>query len=312
MQAINQSRKQAAVTAEVVYQARLYGKNNSFSYLNIGTEETVSKLTLEDVKKFYADYYSPRTAKLVAVSDQSLPVLKKALSVFDKWDGTKATVAELNPFPELGKTKIYLVDKPGAAQSEIRIGKRGLPFDGDGEYYRASLMNFVLGGAFNSRINLNLREDKGYTYGARSSFSGSRDYGAFTAAAAIRTDATADGIVQIENEIRGYAESGITESELSFTRKALGQNDARLFETPAQKLGFLANILIYDLNEDFVDRQSRILAGIGKSELDALARKHLVMDDMIIVVVGDKRVIRPEIEKLGYEIVEVDESGDAI
>ena len=173
-------------------------------------------------------------------------------------------------------------------------------------------MNFVLGGTFNSRINLNLREDKAYTYGARSGFNGNDDYGSFTASAGIRTDATGDGIVQFENEIRGYAEEGISEEELVYTRRALGQSDARRYETPTQKLAFLAQILEYDLQDDFVDKQNEILDAIGQEELGQIASEHLTMDDMIIVVVGDKQVILPELEELGYDIIELDEAGDEV
>ena len=312
LQSISRSKKQAGVTADVVYQMTLYGKENSFSYLNVGTEESVAALTLDDVKQFYADYYSPKIAKIVAVSNQSQPDLSSKLAVFGTWQGPDVVETDLLPFPELGETTLYLVDKPGAAQSEIRIGKRALSYDANGEYYRASLMNFALGGAFNSRINLNLREDKGYTYGARSGFNGSKDYGDYRASAAVRTDATADSIVEFETEIRNYAEKGISESELLFTRNSLGQNDARMFETPQQKRGFLANILVYDLDDDFVQEQSTILSGIGKGEIDEVARKYLVMDDMIIVVVGDKQVILPGLEALGYEIVELDDAGNVL
>ncbi|MDX2411920.1 MAG: pitrilysin family protein, partial [Woeseiaceae bacterium] len=233
LQAIRQGKKQPATTAATVYQMLLYGRDNSFSYLNIGTEESVVELTLDDVKGFYADNYSPTIASIVAVSDQAQDVLVKKLSVFENWEGSDVIGVGLNEFPEIGETRIYLVDKPGAAQSEIRIGKRALTFDATGDYYRANLMNFTLGGAFNSRIMLNLREEKGYTYGAFSGFNGTRDYGAFTAQAAVRTDTTGDSIVQFENEIRGYAESGISETELAFTRRAIGQRDARSYETPA-------------------------------------------------------------------------------
>ena len=312
LQAIRQSKTQPATTAATVYQMLLYGKNNSFSYLNIGTEESVSQLTLDDVKKFYADYYSPKAASIIAVSDQTLEALVEKLSVFAGWEGTEVASATFNEFPDIGNTKIYLVDKPGAAQSEIRIGKRALKYDATGEYYRAYLMNFTLGGAFNSRINLNLREDKGYSYGAFSGFNGTKNYGAFTAQAAVRSDATADSIVQFENEIRSYAESGISEPELAFTRRAIGQRDARNFETPAQKLGFLSQILDYDLEDDFIDRQNEILDAIGQDELNQLASKHLAMDDMIIVVVGDKETILPSLEELGYEIIELDADGNEV
>jgi len=312
LQAIRQGKKQPATTAATVYQMLLYGKDNSFSYLNIGTEESVVELTLDDVKGFYADNYSPTITSIVAVSDQAQDALVKKLSVFENWEGSDVIGLGLNEFPEVGETKIYLVDKPGAAQSEIRIGKRALTFDATGDYYRANLMNFTLGGAFNSRINLNLREDKGYSYGAFSGFNGNKDYGSFTAQAAVRTDTTGDSIVQFENEIRNYAESGISETEMAFTRRAIGQRDARSYETPAQKLGFLSQILIYDLADDFVDEQKEILAAIGREELSHLATQQLTMDDMIIVVVGDKQVILPELEELGYEIIELDEAGDEV
>jgi zinc protease len=312
LQAIRQGKTQPATTAATVYQMLLYGKDNSFSYLNIGTEESVVELTLDDIKGFYADNYSPKIASIVAVSDQAQEALLKKLSVFESWDGANVIGVGLNEFPEIGETRIYLVDKPGAAQSEIRIGKRALTFDATGEYYRANLMNFTLGGAFNSRINLNLREEKGYTYGARSGFNGTKDYGSFTAQAAVRTDTTGDSIVQFENEIRGYAESGISETELAFTRRAIGQRDARSYETPAQKLGFLSQILVYDLDDDFVDKQNEILDAIGLEELSQVAAEQLFMDDMIIVVVGDKQTILPSLEELGYEIVELDEAGNEI
>jgi zinc protease len=312
LQAIRQSKVDAGVMADVAYQMVLYGKNNSFAYLNIGTEETVSRLTLEDVRRFYNTHYAPRVGSIIAVSDFAQPALMKKLSAFEDWQGVVAPTPKLAAFPEAGKSRIYLVDKPGAAQSEIRIGKRALKFDATGEYYRASLMNFSLGGAFNSRINLNLREDKGYSYGAWSGFSGNEEYGSYTAQAGVRTDATTDSIVQFENEIRAYAESGISESELSFTRKAIGQRDARAYETPAQKLGFLGQILEYDLDESFVDTQNQILAGIGKDEINELARKLLRLEDMVIVVVGDKQVILPGLQTLGYEIREMDAGGNLV
>jgi zinc protease len=296
----------------VVYQLLLFGEDNSFSYLNAGTEESVAKLTLDDVKQFYKSHYAPAISEIVAVSNLSRKELSRKLAVFEDWEGDAPDKPKLAAFPDLGGTKIYLVDKPDAAQSEIRIGKRSLTYDATGEYYRSTLMNFVLGGAFNSRINLNLREDKGYTYGAGSGFSGNKEYGTYTAQAAVRTDATADSIVQFENEIRGYAEGGIAEDELAFTRKAIGQRDARNFETPGQKLNFIGQMLTYDLDESFVDSQNKILAAIGGDELNSLASKHLLLEDMIIVVVGDKKAILPDLEGLGYEIIELDENGNLI
>ncbi len=312
LQGIEQSTKQAAATAQVVYQQLLLGKNNSISYLDIGTTETVSGLTLDDVKEFHAAHYSPRVASIIGVSDFSKEDLIEKLAVFEPWQGPAVEKVALQNFPETGETKIYLVDKPGAAQSEIRIGKRSLDYDATGEFYRAGLMNYALGGAFNSRINLNLREDKGYSYGASSGFNGEVDYGVFTAAAAVRSDATSESIIEFEREIRDYAEKGITEPELTFTRNAIGQRDARTFETPAQKLVFLSRVVTYDLDDDFVEKQNEILAGVAQKDLSDLAEQHLNMDEMLIVVVGDKATILPGLQELGYEIIELDANGNTI
>ena len=309
LQSIEDSKTRPAVMIAGVYQQVLFGRDNPFAYLNIGTVETVSQLTLDDVKQFHAAHYSPRVASLIAVSNFEQADLYEKLRVFKPWQGEDVTRTALQPFPEIDGTRIYLIDKPGAAQSEIRIGKRSLTYDATGEFYRASLMNYVLGGAFNSRINLNLREDKGYSYGASSRFTGEEDYGVYTASAAVRTDATTASIVEFEREIRNYAENGITEPELTFTRNAIGQRDARQYETPMQKLIFLSRIVTFDLDEDFVDKQNAILAGISQKEINELAKKHLNVDDMIIVVVGDKQSILPNLQELGYEIVELDADG---
>lgn len=312
LQAIEQSKTQAATTAQVVYQLVLLGRDNPIAHLDMGTPATVAALTLDDARGFYAANYSPAIASVVAVSDLGGEELLARLAVLEPWRGPAVAEAPLAPFPDTGKTRIYLVDKPDAAQSEIRIGKRALAYDATGEFYRAGLANFVLGDAFNSRINLNLREDKGYTYGARSTFDGEKDYGLFTARAGVRTDTTAASIVEFEKEIRGYAEGGIRPDELTFTRNAIGQRDALRYETPRQKVAFLSRIQVYGLADDFVDRQNAILASIPAEELNGLAARHLAMDDMAIVVVGNRAAIEEELAGLGYEIVHLDAAGNAV
>ena len=311
LQGIEHSKKDPATTAQAVYSRLLFGADNSFSYPNIGTAESVAAITLDDVKSFYKNYYSPAITNVIAVGNLEQDDLMGRLTVFADWEGPEVEQVELADFPEI-ESKLYLVDKPGAAQSQIKIGKRSLPFDATGEYYRAQLANYSLGGAFNSRINLNLREDKGYSYGASSGFSGQKDYGTFTASAGVRTDATAASIVEFEKEIQNYAESGISESELLFTRNAIGQRDARMFETPSQKIGLLSQILDHDLDVNFVTEQNEILSAISQEEINALAAKHLNLDEMLIVVVGDKQTILPGLQELGYDIVELDADGNEL
>jgi zinc protease len=174
------------------------------------------------------------------------------------------------------------------------------------------MMNYALGGAFNSRINLNLREDKGYSYGARSFFNGQETRGSYTALAAVKKDTTAASITEFIKEIDGYRTGGVTEDELAFTKNAIGQRDARAYETPRQKLGLLNRMMQYNLSTDFVEEQNRILANMTKADMDALAKKHLTTDDMIMVVVGDKDVVWDNINALGYKVVEIDADGNSV
>lgn len=312
LQGIEFSKTQPAVTASGVYNQILYGRDNAVAYPGQGLTATVSAITLDDVKAFYRDNFSAAVTSVVAVSDLSEAEMASQLAFLSDWEAAPVETAPLNPFPELATGTLYLIDKPDAAQSEIRIGKRAIPFDATGEYYRAGIMNFVLGGAFNSRINLNLREDKGYSYGAFSFFAGNEDYGSFTAQAGVRTDSTADSIRQFVNEMNAYFESGITAEELAFTKSAIGQRDARAYETPFQKLGFISNILTYDLPDGFVDEQKQILADMTVEEVNALAKAYLDTSEMVIVVVGDKDVILPSVTELGYEIVELDADGNPV
>lgn len=312
LQGIELAKTQPAATATGVYNQLLFGRDNSIAYQSQGMTDTVSAITLDDVKAFYADNYSASVASIIVVSDLPQGALAEKLSILSSWEAKPVSVPELNAFPALEAGTLYLIDKEGAAQSEIRIGKRGIPFDATGEFYRSGLMNFILGGAFNSRINLNLREDKGYSYGAFSFFRGEPNYGAFTAQAGVRTDATAASIVEFVKEIKTYQAGGITTEELAFTKAAIGQSDARAYETPFQKLGFLDDIQTYDLADGFVDEQNRILADISGDELSALASKYLKTEDMITVVVGDKATILESLQELDYNIVELDADGNPV
>ncbi len=310
IQGIRAAKKNPSGVATEIFNRKLFGDDNAFAYSDSGTEESVAGLTIEDVRKFYADNYSADLVSIIAVSDLGEVKLKSALKPFAGWESKEVSVPQTNEFPQLEAGTLYFLDKPGAAQSEIRIGKRSLPYDPTGEQYRMGLMNYSLGGAFNSRINLNLREDKGYTYGARSFFSGQEDRGFFRASAGVRTDSTAASITEFVKEISKFQSSGITADELTFTKSAIGQRDARSYETPGQKLGFLSRMMTYGLKPSFVDEQNQILAGMSKSEIDSLAAKHLNLDEMIMVVVGDKATIFDEVKGLGYPIVELDENGN--
>lgn len=312
IEAIKSAKKDASYTATTVFTELLFGSNNSFARANSGTIETVSALTLDDVKAFYKAAYGPQGSKILVVSDLPRNQIARKLNIFGEWQGGHMAQPALKPFPDLETGTLYFIDKPDAAQSEIRIGKRGPNFDATGEFYRNELMNYNLGGAFNSRINLNLREDKGYTYGAHSFFYANDMRGAYRAQAGVRANTTTDSIRQFVNEITSFQEDGMTDKELAFMKASLGQQDARSYETPRQKLGYLSEIALYGLSPDYVDTQNEILQGITKDELNALAAKHLRMSEMIGVVVGDKAVVMEDLLTLGYPIVEIDTDGNVV
>lgn len=312
IEGIKQSKKDAGSLAWGAFNRAMYGDDNSVSWGGSGTLETVENTTLEDFQAFYEANYSPKIASIMAVSSLDAEGIKKAMLPFQTWTGGEVAAVADKPFPELEAGTLYFIDKDDAAQSEIRIGKRALPFDATGEFYRAGLMNYPLGGAFNSRINLNLREDKGYSYGARSFFDGEDVRGYFVASSAVKKDKTAESIVEFVKEIDGYYQNGITAEELAFTKSAIGQRDARAYETPRQKLGFISQMVNYNLDPSFVDEQSDILKSFTKAEADALAKTHLNIADMIMVVVGDKDAIMNDVAALGYPVVELDADGNLV
>jgi zinc protease len=312
LQGIEQSKTEPSVTAGNTFKRLLFGADNAFAYPDEGTTASVTGLTLQDVKGFYEANYKAGGAEIMTVTDVDADAMATKLEGFASWTGDAVAKPALKPFPELKAGTLYLVDKKGAAQSEIRIGKRSMPYDMLGTQYRARLMNYPLGQAFNSRINLNLREDKGYTYGARGTFRGDPELGYYSAGAGVRTDTTSASIVEFMMEIDKYQASGITPEELEFTKQSIGQSTAREYETPSQKLGFLADILTFDLPADFTDQQTKILESLTKEEVDALAKEYLNSKEMILVVVGDSATILPSLKELGYPIVKLDADGKVV
>ena len=262
--------------ANNTYGRLLYGPASIMSVPAIGTTASVGALTLDNVKAFYAANYAPNVASLVVVGDVAEAAVLPQLAFLKAWPKKDVTIpATVAALPQPDKTRIYFVNKDGAAQSEIRVGYlTNLPYDANGDYYRAYLANYVLGDAFNSRINLNLRENKGYTYGARSGFQSTRNPGPFTAQAGVRADATAASVKEFMSEISGYR-TGISDEELAFLQSSVGQTDALKYETGGQKAAFLARLVEYDLQPDYVNQQAAILKKLTKADVQATAQKDL-------------------------------------
>ncbi|UJF19006.1 insulinase family protein [Vibrio sp. SS-MA-C1-2] len=273
-----------------------------------GYKSTISQLTLDDVKQFYQQHYTPVGATIVAVGDITESELLPKLAFISDWQGKAVALPKLGKLADKKTQSIWLIDKPNASQSVVRLVRRGLPYDATGELYQIQLANFVLGGNFNSRINLNLREDKGYTYGAGSYISGSKEVGAIVFDAQVKADATAASIEEFINEMNEISISGETEKELDFMRMAVGQKEALKYETPSQKAALLSRIQTYQLADNYVEVQNKIVATITLDKINQLATKWFKPEDYQIIVVGDKERLLPQLKplELPVEVITID------
>ncbi len=306
---IQQQMATAAPVADMVFMNLLYGKGHIMSVPTIGTAETVGKLTLEDVKAYYQKYYSPSGCKVMIVGNLTQQQLMPKMKFLNSWTGKPVERAAEPTPPTIAKTMIYFVDKKGAPQSEIRIGNIAMPYDATGDYYKSSIMNFPFGASFNGRVNLLLREKRGFTYGARGAFNGGLWDGTFVMNAGVRANATDSALVDFMSEMKRYAEGGMTADELAFTKSSLGQSDALKYEAPFQKASFLKRLLDYNLDGNYVKTQSSILQGITLEELNKMAKKKYNYNNVNILIVGDKATYLEKVKKLGYDVKVVDTNG---
>lgn len=297
-ESLRNSDKNPSILAAKAFNLLLYG-NSILAASSDGYDNTISKISLEDVKAFYASNYSPSVANLTIVANIGMDVLRPKLTFLEKWAAKEVKIPAMGDFPAKEKTVIYIVDKPGASQSRVYYGTRTMPYDYKGDYYKLRVANYSLGGSFNSRININLREEKGYTYGAYSFNTGNQYPGYWAVSSSIRATATDSAIMEVYKEIKNYYEKGMTPEELETTKKSINQSDALRYETSFAKAGFLSQILSYDLPKDYVNQQSEVLNTVTIEELNGVVKKYLNPEEMIIVIVGDEGDIKDGLKKLG-------------
>lgn len=283
-------------TRQVLFNGSRFGRSSD------GTRTSINGLTLEDVKAFYSEHYTPQGAQVVIVGDIKKRDAKTSLSFLNDWKGNSAPLYTPQVIQPLEGQKIFLVDKPGAPQSAIRLVKQGLPFDTTGEMHLGQLANYNLSGNFNSRINQNLREDKGYTYGAYGYVYGMKETGLIVFSAEVRADVTVESLDEIINELNEVSTSGLTEEELQFMRLARGQADALKYETPSKKSQLLSRILTYSLEEDYLEQRDNLLQSVELGTLNKVAAKWFNPSDFQIIVVGNAEKLAPKLKKFGLPI----------
>ncbi len=297
--AVRARRDQPRVVATMLFNAEVYGADAPYGHPPDGTPASLAAISRADITGFYHRYYRPGNAVLVVVGDVT-PDRAAALvsSALGGWQGKEAVNDPVPAAPAPRAAAVYLVDKPKAAQSEIRIGGVGASRTSP-DYYALNVLNTVLGGQFSSRINLNIREDKGYTYGARSSFAFLRGRGPWLASSGVVSAKTDSALVEFMRElvdIRGSRPA--TEAEVAFATSAIVRSYPRRLETNAGVANELSELAYYRLpSSELVDYQRKI-AAVTPADVDRMARKYIVPAQFITVVVGDLATIQSGVEAL--------------
>ncbi|MCI0441977.1 insulinase family protein [bacterium] len=298
---IVQETKQPLVTALKTFMRNLYGPDHPYGqpYTGSGTEESIKAMQRDDLLNYYRSNYFPNNSAIVIAGDLTLQEttakLEKAFSAWKQGKFESKTIAEP---PSIGSTKVLIVDKPEAPQSMVVLGYPFIRRD-DPDYETLTLVNNVLGGKFTSRINMNLREDKGFSYGANSSFLALRSIGPFYASAPVQTQSTKESIVELLKEIRGIrGERPLTEQEIADSKNNIIKRYPQQFQTLAGIASQLGNIYLYGLPDDEWSRYLTRINGVTSESASAAANKHLKDDGILIVVVGDRKKIESEVKGL--------------
>ncbi len=290
----------------------VYGQGHAYSlpYSGSGDEASVAALTLGDMSQFHRTWFHPNNATLVVVGDVTLAELTPMLEAkFARWQPGQVPQKNLAPVTPPTKPIIYLIDKPGAAQTVI-AGSMASPGRGDPDDIAIEAMNTALGGAFTSRLNMNLREDKHWSYGAGSFRRDSRGPAMFIAYAPVQTDKTKESFAEIQRELREViAGRPLTAQELAFAQNSLTLALPGSWETNQAVQGSLLDQVLYNLPADYFDTYAGRVRALQAADLNRAAGRIVKPDSLVWVVVGDRAKIEAGMRSFGYEVRIIDADG---
>lgn len=313
--AILQELDEPRVVATHAFTRALYGADHPFGHPLGGSRETVERLTRDDVRAFCDARFTPRDAFVVVVGDVTaagvLPLLERCLGEWQAADagaGRAGESAAPDGRPPAAGVGIHVVDRPGAPQSELRIGRAGPPRMTP-DYFPLLVANTILGGTFTSRLNMRLREEKAYTYGAGSSIACRAAGGPLLAATAVATAATADAVATVVEELRRLAAEPVPAAELERVRNYIVLGLPRTFETTGDIAEHLAEVALYGLGTDYYARYADRVRSVSAEDVRAAAERWLGAEGLTVVAAGDAAAIRTELEALGIGEVHVRQGG---
>jgi zinc protease len=305
---IQQESKQPYAIGYKAFRRLVYGEDHPYGqpYTGSGTEESIKAISRDDLENFYKANYCPNVAAVVISGDLSLSEARSHMEkAFGKWKSKD--VADVNiPDPKKGSsTKVYIIDKPGAEQSMIMAGHAGMSRK-DMNFLPFRILNRPLGGQFTSRINLNLREDKGYTYGARSIISTGLGIAPFYAYSPVHAEFTKEALFELVKEISDVVGSRpISDEELTDSKNGLIKSFPQNFQNLGGITNQLANLFLYGLPLDNWATYARRVSSVNSDKITKVANQYIRPDELVIIVVGDRAKIEQDVKELNFGEVEL-------
>jgi len=302
-QLVQQKDNPAALVGQIAMEA-VYGAAHPYGYSEIGTEASVKATSRADMQAFWKERFVPNNAALIVAGDITMPELRAlAEKAFSSWERGSPTRSQLGK-PATTAARVIIVDKPGSPQTQLRVAGIGAERSSP-DFRPLQVMNQVLGGSFSSRINMNLREAHGYTYGAQSQFTFRRAPGPFQVGAGIRTDVTAPAVSEVFKELLSMAQKPMSADELQRAKDSMSYSLPGAFESSANAVNNFSNVFVYDLGLDYYSRYAAQVNAVTIDQTAAVARKYLVPDNMVVIAVGDRAKIEQPLKELGLGRVEV-------
>lgn len=300
------ARDEARVIAGNAFSNLVFGDEHPYGRLE--TRAAASAMRRADIVSFHDTYVRPGVSTLVLVGDVAADEVHALVEAsFGSWEDADVPVAEAPAASDPASTTLFLIDKPGAPQSEVRIGHPGVARTHP-DYFPLLVLNTLLGGSFTSRLNSNLREEHGYSYGARSSFAMLRGAGAFQASAAVVSEKTDSSVYQFFRELDRIRDEAVPADELARAKNYVALGLPRRFETTGGVAAQLADLATYGIDDDFYDGYVARVLAVTSEDVQRVAREHVRPGRSVVVVVGDRATVEEGLRGLGLGPVEVREA----
>jgi predicted Zn-dependent peptidase len=301
-----QARDDPAAIIEIAFPRLVFGDKHRYGTPAGGGAAEVKALTLDDLRAFHRSYFRPESSTLLVVGDVTaatvVPGLERAFGAW-KAEGAAGPNTPLPAAAQLTKRQIYLIDKPGAAQSQIRIGWVGVPRSTP-DYPAIQVLNTILGGSFTSRLNTNLREEHGYAYGAFSGFEERISPGSFSARAGVQTDKTAEALKEFFNELTGILKP-VPAEELDKAKNYVALGFPAEFETTGDLAQKMEEQVVHKLPDEYFPSYIRSVVQTTGAAVEKAAARYIQADKFAVVIVGDRKVIEPGIRALNLGPIEI-------